>query len=232
MKFKKESLQTCSQATGLVVVIDVIRAFTTAAFAFAEGAKTITLVGTVEEALFLRNQNPNTLVMGEVKGLPPDGFDFGNSPTELLGAEIKNCHVIQRTSRGTQGVVNSYNAEALLAASFCNAHATVNHIKRIDPESVTFVITGLGPDGRGEEDMACAEYLESLLSGTNVNPKPYLTRVLESRTSQALFANPEMTKFLWQDIEYCVDLDRFDFAMVVSRKNGQYVMKPINLRSV
>jgi 2-phosphosulfolactate phosphatase len=74
MKFKKESLQTCSQATGLVVVIDVIRAFTTAAFTFAEGAKAIKLVSTVEEALFLRNQNPNTLVMGEVKGLPPDGF--------------------------------------------------------------------------------------------------------------------------------------------------------------
>lgn len=65
MEFKKETLQTCSQATGLVVAIDVIRAFTTAAFAFARGAKSITLVSTVEESLYLRQQIPNALVMGD-----------------------------------------------------------------------------------------------------------------------------------------------------------------------
>lgn len=228
MKFNKETLQTCSQATGVVVVIDVIRAFTTAAFAFGEGAESITLVSTVEEAFDLRDQIPNALVIGEVKGLPPEGFDFGNSPTEFVGADLKNNHLIQRTSSGTQGVVNSHNAETLLAASFCNAQATVNYIKKIAPESVTFVVTGLGPEGRGEEDLACAEYLESELKGANRDPGPYLTRVLECRTSQLVFADPEKTMFPWQDILHCTALDRFNFAMVVSRKNGRLVMKPVS----
>ena len=93
MEFKKETLKTCSQATGLVVVIDVIRAFTTAAFAFAAGANSITLVSTVEGATQLRDQIPDGLIMGEVMGLPPDGFDFGNSPSALVGADLKNCHL-------------------------------------------------------------------------------------------------------------------------------------------
>jgi len=225
MQFRQESLETCSQATDLVIVIDVIRAFTTAVFAFSRGAQTITLVSTVEEALALRNEIPDSLVMGEVMGLPLDEFDYGNSPSELVNIDLKNRHLIQHTSAGTQGVVNSKNADVLLASSFCCAQATADFILRKSPKVVTFVITGLGPDGRGEEDLACAEYLEELLKGTNPDPVPYLKRVKECRTSQIVFADPEKTKFPWQDIEHCTDLDRFDFAMEISRDNDRLVMR-------
>jgi hypothetical protein len=58
---------------GAVVVIDVIRAFTTAAHAFASGASEIYLVGTVDEALAFKAAHPGTLAMGEAHGLRPDG---------------------------------------------------------------------------------------------------------------------------------------------------------------
>jgi len=225
MEFRYETLQTCSQATGMVVVIDVIRAFTTAAFAFAAGANSITLVSTVEEATRLRDQIPNALIMGEVMGLAPEGFDFGNSPAAFLGVDLKNCHLIQRTSAGTQGVVNSSSAETLLASSFCCARATVDYIKSVSPKVVSFVITGLGPDGRGEEDLACAEYLEALLKDLNPNSDFYLKRVTESRAGQ-FFADPENTRFPWQDIECCIDIDRFNFALEISREDDRLVMIP------
>ena len=41
MKFHYTNLETCHEATGVVVVIDVIRAFTNAAFAFSRGAREI-----------------------------------------------------------------------------------------------------------------------------------------------------------------------------------------------
>ena len=225
MEFKYETLQTCSKATGMVVVIDVIRAFTTAAFAFAAGANSITLVSTVEEAIRLRDQIPNALVMGEVMGLPPEGFDFGNSPAAFLGVNLNNCHLIQRTSAGTQGVVNSSNAETMLASSFCCAQATVDYIKNVSPKAVSFVITGFGPDGRGEEDLACAEYLEALLKESNLNPDSYLKRVTESRAGKH-FADPENTMFTWKDIECCIDIDRFNFALEISREDDRLVMIP------
>src|SRR5512141_2433613 len=117
MKIHYSNLETCHAATGTIIVIDVIRAFTNAAYAFARGAKEIYPVGTVEEALRLKAEIPNSLACGEVGGLPPEGFDFGNSPTQTNTLDLNGRLIIQRTSAGTQGIVRSLHAETLLAAS-------------------------------------------------------------------------------------------------------------------
>ena len=39
--------------------------------------------------------------MGEVDGQPVEGFDFGNSPSKLIGRNLAGKHLIQRTSAGT-----------------------------------------------------------------------------------------------------------------------------------
>jgi 2-phosphosulfolactate phosphatase len=230
MEFRRASLQTCAEATGVVVVIDVIRAFTAAAYAFAAGAEDIVLVSTVEEALALKEQHPGALVMGEVRGLPPEEFDLSNSPSALIDADLTGRRLIQRTSAGTQGVVGSKRADHLLTASLCCAQATVDFINELSPDVVTFVETGLGPDGRGEEDVACADYLQMLLVGEKPDPEEYVERVKMSRTSQNIFADPGKPQFRWQDIECCIDVDRFDFAMPVEKQDGLFVMKPVVAR--
>lgn len=232
MEFKLASLQTCAEATGIVAVIDVIRAFTAAAFAFAAGAKTITLASTVDQALKLRDQQPRALVMGEDRGLRPPQFDLGNSPHELSGIDLSGRPMIQRTSRGTQGVIASKKADKLLASSFCCAQATAEYISSLSPELVTFVATGIGPHGEGDEDIACAEYLEALLRGYKPKPEKYLQRVQECRTSQTLFGDPRKPGFHWEDIECCASLDKFHFSMIIERQNGLFVMKPIVLDTV
>jgi 2-phosphosulfolactate phosphatase len=54
MQFHYTNLETCHEATGVVVVIDVIRAFTNAAFAFSRGASEIYPVSGVEEGVAKR----------------------------------------------------------------------------------------------------------------------------------------------------------------------------------
>jgi 2-phosphosulfolactate phosphatase len=61
-------LEGATQATGTVAVIDVFRAFTTAAVAFANGAGQIIMVSSVEEALSLRDAGVGQVCMGEVRG--------------------------------------------------------------------------------------------------------------------------------------------------------------------
>jgi phosphosulfolactate phosphohydrolase-like enzyme len=56
----------------------MLRAFSTAAYAFAAGVQDITIVSTVAEALDLRERSPGSLVMGEVDGLLVPGFNFSN----------------------------------------------------------------------------------------------------------------------------------------------------------
>jgi 2-phosphosulfolactate phosphatase len=220
MRFHYTNLETCQEATGVVVVIDVIRAFTNAAFAFSRGAKEIYPVSGVEEALQLKTQIPNSLACGEVGGLPPAGFDFGNSPTQTDLLDLTGKIVVQRTGAGTQGVARAVNAAAMVAASFVVAAATVKFVNSLSPEAVTFVITGQIYDG-GEEDLACAEYLEALLNGASPDPAPFLERVTNSRDAE-IFKDP---RFPASDLTHCISLDKFDFAMPIAREGGRHVMR-------
>jgi len=223
MKFLRTSLESCENATGLVVVIDVLRAFSTAAYAFYHGVQDIRMVSSIEEANRLKEKYPGFLVMGEMDGLPIPGFDFGNSPSQFEGINIDGKHLIQRTTSGTQGIVRSRKAEKLLAASFCNARSTCEYIQALSPFEVTFVITGLRPGGWGDEDAACADYIEALTRGHNPNPSSYLNRVKESLPGQ-LFLNPQLDDYPLEDLEYCLAINRFNFIMPVSRQDRDLLM--------
>lgn len=210
----------------MVIVIDVIRAFTNAAFAFSRGAKEIYPVSTVEEALKFKAEVPNSLACGEVGGLPPEGFDFGNSPTHTNTLDLNGRILVQCTGAGTQGIVRSVNADSMLAASLVVANATVTHIRNLSPDCVTFVVTGQLSDERGDEDLACAEYFEALLGGQGPDPAPYIDRVYKSR--DALFhLDPNLPEFPKSDLDYCTNIDAFDFVMSVTRENGRPVMRAI-----
>lgn len=226
MQFARASLDTCETATGTVVVIDVIRAFSTAAYAFAAGAPAIALVSSVEEAFALRRATPGALTMGEVDALPVAGFDFGNSPCSFEGMDLSRHLLIHRTSCGTQGVARSLRADTLLAASFCCAGPTVRFIRERRPERVTFVITGAHTAGHGDEDVACADYLEALLRGEEPEVGAFLERVCASPAGR-MFADPARPEFPVIDLEYCLQVDKFDFAMLVQRRDGLLLMEAV-----
>ena len=226
MKFNYTNLDTCHEATGVVVVIDVLRAFSNVAYAFSRGAKEIYPVGDVDEALQLKEQIPNSLVCGEVGGLPPEGFDFGNSPTQTKELDLTNKVIVQSTGAGTKGIVRSVKAGTMFAASFVVASVTVKLIRELAPEVVTFVITGQYRPGHGDEDMACAEYLERLFEGQRPDPAPFVERVFQSRDA-IQHLDPNLPEFPLSDLDLCTDIDAFDFAMPVIKENGHYVMRAI-----
>jgi len=226
MNFHYTNLETCHETTGVVVVIDVIRAFTNAAVAFARGAKEIYPVSGVDEALELKTAIPNSLVCGEVGGLPPEGFDFGNSPTQTNLLDLSGKVIVQRTGAGTQGIVRSMNATTMLAASLVVANATAKYIRKLASVDVTFVITGETFSG-GEEDFACAEYLEALLKDQQPSPASFIERVFKSHDAQ-MHLDPNLPEFPKSDLDYCTQIDAFDFAMLVKKENGRHVMRAVH----
>lgn len=230
MEIRYLSLEDCHEATGVVVVIDVLRAFTTSAYAFGAGAEEIILVSTVEEAFEMREADAEALLMGEVEGLPVTGFDFGNSPAVLSEHNLTGRRMILRTSAGTQGTVRSENAGTLLAGSLVCARATAGYIRSLDPEEVIFVITGNHSEDSGEEDLACADYIGALLNGQKVNKEDYTQRVRDSAAARK-FLDPAEEMFPNADLEYACAADRFDFAMVVERRGGLLVLKAVEAYS-
>jgi 2-phosphosulfolactate phosphatase len=95
-------------------------------------------------------------------------------------------------------------------------------VQGFSPETITFVITGEVYNG-GDEDLACAQYLEELLCGNTPDPVPFLNRVRNSADAK-IFYNPEKVLFPELDIEHCVSLDKFDFAMPITREDGTLIM--------
>src|SRR5260370_15203182 len=94
-----------AEARGVVIVIDVIRAFSVAAYALAGGAQALWLVRTVEEAFALRERNPGVLLIGEVGGGLIPRVDLHNSPALMTASDPRGRILVPRTGAGTQGAL-------------------------------------------------------------------------------------------------------------------------------
>jgi 2-phosphosulfolactate phosphatase len=218
-------LADAEAATGAVVVIDVLRAFTTAAVAIAAGAREIELVRTVEEAWRRRDRDPEVLLMGEVDGAPIDGFDLSNSPAEVADADLAGRRIVHRTTAGTAGAVAAHRASHAVAASFVVAGATVRWLRQHEAEGVTFVITGRHADLDGDEDRALADLLAARLDGEDPAPGPFIERVARS-TAGRRFVDPSLAHYPQGDLDHAVDVDRYDFALCLGRQHGRVSLRP------
>ena len=222
-KFKYYSLVEARNARGVVVVIDVLRAFTTAACAFEAGADKIYPVATIDEAFRLRKIIPSSLIMGEENGYKVAGFEFGNSPVEISNQNLDGKNLIQRTTAGTQGIVQVRGADQLLAASFVVASATGNFIKTLEPSLVSLVVTGDSYGRDGDEDRACGEYIEALVKGKCPNPDKFTDRVKTSSVGMAVSAG-EIDTISAYDLEFSSQIDKFNFYMPVISKDGATII--------
>jgi 2-phosphosulfolactate phosphatase len=225
MELRRTSLLTGAEsAQGMVVIIDVFRAFTTAAYAFARGAREIWLVKTPQDAFALRRELPNALLVGERDGRPLEGFDYGNSPSLIAQLDLNDKIIVQRTSSGTQGVVASRQAEEILLGSIVCAEATVQYILKRAPQIVTLVAMGNAGMEAAEEDELCASHLEARLHGLNLDSRALIQRIENLPAAQDVRAG-RFPHFPSADLDCCLRLDEFDFAMVVERWEKSLVAK-------
>jgi len=195
------------------VIVDVFRAFTTAAFCIGAGAREIVLVRDHEQALAMKRADPTLFLTGEIEGRPIPGFDIGNSPSAIERLDLSGRRVVQRTSSGTQGVVAASGAEAIVLGSFVIAAATVRYLR----ERATLVtVVAMGQDATvdADEDLACARYLASALA--DERPSMPVVKLFE--------AWPDW--FPRRDAELALEVDRFAFALPVYREDGLLIARP------
>ena len=70
----------------VAIVVDALRASATAAMLLETGATELIVVAEVEDAIAAKQSYPDALIFGERGGLPPPGFDGGNSPQDVACA--------------------------------------------------------------------------------------------------------------------------------------------------
>ena len=219
-------LEGARAATGTVVIIDVYRAYTTAAAAFLQGAEKIILVAEVNEALQLRAGGAGALCVGEVGGQRPPGFDVGNSPHEVSQLDLNGKTLIQSTRAGTVGAATAGGADRRFAAPPTVAAATARTIARQRPKQVSIVAMGAAGRRRTDEDAQCALYLRNLLEGRQPDPQAVRSLVLSGGES-GKFDDPEQPWNHPEDRDWALRIDACDFAIAVEREAGLLVARAV-----
>lgn len=215
------------QAEGLVIAIDVIRAFTVAAYALAGGASSLWLVRTVPEALALRERDPSALLAGEIDGRLIPGFDLNNSPYKISQTDVRGRRIIQRTGAGTQGAVGARHATHILVCALTNARATARYAAQLSEAEhipITLLPTGSSiEDTRRNEDDYCADYLEALWTNPAAADAIVAEGIarLQEQGRFSYFDMPHDGDFPSEDQDLVLAVDRFDFVMVGTVKHVQ-----------
>ena len=217
-------VRDAKEAEGTVIIIDVFRAFTTAAIAFGNGVRQITLVAEVEDALDLHRRGIGDLLMGEVGGARPEGFDYGNSPYEISQADLSGKTLVQSTRAGTVGVAAATKAQNIFLGSFVVAQATVDAIRQENPEVVSIIAMGDQGQARSDEDEHCALYLRNLLEGRRPDTGSVASLIMQGGATQKFF-DERQPQFHPKDVELALQFNKFPFAMKISREDGLLVAR-------
>ncbi|MFB8272529.1 2-phosphosulfolactate phosphatase [Streptomyces sp. NPDC055955] len=214
------------EAPSVAVVVDVMRAFTVAAWAFGRGAERIVLAESLDEALALKGRHPDWVALKD--GPPAPGFDTVNSPGLMRSVDLGGRTVVQKTTAGTVGALAVKEASLVLCASFVVAEATARLLRANKSDSVTFVVTG--EDGQADEDLACAQYIARRATEVGTDATEFLRRAGESRAAAEL-AEGVRQGVHPDDVALCLELDRFPFAMVASLEDSLMVLRAAAVHS-
>ena len=144
-----------------IVAIDVIRA-TTVAVTGAETGWRCFIAGSLEEAMGLKSRLPNSLLLGELGGNMPDGFDMNNSPAELAERTDNQRPLIMLSTSGTQLIHEACKWGTAYVACLRNYMATARYLIGRH-ENIAVIGAGSRNEFREEDQLCCSWLADELV---------------------------------------------------------------------
>lgn len=225
---RRSCIAGARDAVGVVVIIDVFRAFSCAPLFFHLGAGKVLLESDPEKALALKRDIPGAILVGEVNEVPIEGADLGNSPSHAIErgrALFEGRPVVHRTTAGVVGVGLVHGqAEEVILGSFVMARAIAKDLLRRNPDTVTLLAMGDRGLTPSPEDEACSAYLEHLLTGSPFDPVEAFRRIVFQKTAQK-FLQGTIPYLPREDVVFCLQRDLFDLVLGVERRDGLLLVR-------
>jgi 2-phosphosulfolactate phosphatase len=164
----EEGCRWAREQKAVAIVVDALRASATITCLLHQGAAEVLVVKEVSEAYAYREAHPDMLLVGERGGLKVDGFDFGNSPTDIRRADVRGKRVAFTSTTGAQRLVDCLGASAIIVGTTINASAVARQVSAMtQAASVPVVIIPAGlatdPSVVAEEDWLGATTLAAHL---------------------------------------------------------------------
>lgn len=146
---------------GVAVIVDALRASATAAALLEAGALEVQCFDSVDKALNAKAATPEALLYGERGGLPPEGFDYGNSPLEA--GHAAGAPVFFTTTTGTRRLAESVGSAGAYMGSCVNALALLERLAD-HAEDIVLIPAGHAddPEFEADEDWAAAAFIAQL----------------------------------------------------------------------
>lgn len=127
VSFTPENFDVYKSENSIVVVNDIFRATSAMCTAFHNGAKAIIPVDSVEKAQALKDQG--YLAGAERNAIKVDGFDFGNSPYDYMGDNIKGETLVLTTTNGTRAIEMAKEvSDSIVIGAFSNITALTKYL--------------------------------------------------------------------------------------------------------
>jgi 2-phosphosulfolactate phosphatase len=148
-------------AADCVIVVDLFRATTTIATLFARGLRRLTACADITLARELRDRQ-GAILFGEVRGLPPGDFDFGNSPVEASTLDLAGKEAILFTTNGTGALAAAAGESRVYAGALANIGAVAREAAKAT--SVRIVCAGNDGGRRTalEDALAAGAFVEAI----------------------------------------------------------------------
>ena len=231
LEFTAREANKAVKRRDLVIVIDVLRSCSTIINLLAKGAKSTIPTATLREARDLRKEHPDYVLFGERKGLKPEGFDFGNSPTGFSAQDVHRRNIILTTTSGTLAMTRCRSAEWVLLGSFLNTELVAREARRIALNrriNISFVLSG----DKGEfslEDFICAGAIAEKFQGETLSDKVQAAVLgfrqargnLCENVMKSQHARHLVSMGFVKDIEFSCRLD--SISIVPEYRNGKIV---------
>jgi 2-phosphosulfolactate phosphatase len=160
-----------------IVVVDVIRATTTAVTAAASGRRCFP-APSVEAALALAVGLANPLLAGEASGSRPASFEMDNSPAQLARRTDIDRPLILVSSSGTRVIHAAAGCEAVYLACFRSYSVLAAHLAQ-QHRQVAVIGAGTKGEFREEDQICCAWIAASLMNRGYVPGSTQTTDVVQ-----------------------------------------------------
>lgn len=216
----------------VAVIVDALRASATATMILDQGANTILAVREIEDALHAKADMPDALLFGERGGLPPEGFDYGNSPRDAAVAKGRN--VIFTTTTGAGRLVSCWMALAIYMGTPLNARA-VARLAQSHGKDVVVIPAGLAsdPEFDAQEDWAGAAAVVMAARGASMGEgasryELWRKQIMQHGLPKLFAQSPHAEKLrrigLDDDISYCAQLNTTHCVPAVVDRNSWGVL--------
>ena len=211
----------------VAIVIDVFRAFTTAAYVLDKNPASyaITTQSSVISKLSKAVKNP--LLIGKPEIGANLLYTIPNSPTRVSNIIMADKNVLHRTNAGASGILMQDAADIIFATSFVNAVATVKYIKTLFNPRVSIFPMGHEATTPSLEDDICCEYIKALLSDREIDLKSFIPSLKEG--AGRYFFGSDQRQYPEADFNCCLEVGRFDFTTRAVVKGDYAILRSLRM---